>query len=443
MGKTFLIREYYHDSFAFYTSGVAKGGKREQLRAFFSSLRRCGAQIAQAPQDWFDAFDCLREHLESGMARRDPESGRLVIFIDELPWLDTPKSDFLSAFDYFWNTWGSAQSDVLLIVCGSATSWIVEKLFQSRGAFHNRVTARIHLQPFTLHECEQLMSLNGFAVTRQLVAETYMVFGGIPFYLQLMDSRLGLARDIDRLCFERDAPLRSEFDELFHSLFKKGERHIAIVRALAQRRCGLTREEICSYSRLSSGSMLTRALTELEQCGFIRRYRDFTRQKRGSLYQLVDPFTLFWLRFVEDSDDVQYWQHNLTSAQVRTWHGLAFEMLCLAHERQVKRKLGVEMIATSVCSWRSRSSDPGAQIDLVIDRADGIVNLCEMKWAAKPYAIGKRVANTLVAAREAFYEETGTRKAQHLTLVTPHGVTRNEYWGILQSEVTLDDLFEP
>ena len=443
VGKTFLIREYYRDSFAFYTSGVANGSKQTQLRAFRSSLRRCGVDDVPNLDDWFDAFERLRDYLESGSARRDPESGRLVVFIDELPWLDTPKSDFMPAFDYFWNTWASARNDVLVVVCGSATSWIVEKLLQSKGGFHNRVTARMHLEPFTLNECEQLMRLNGFTVTRQLVAETYMTFGGIPYYLQLMDPRLGLARDIDRLCFESGAPLRVEFGELYQSLFKKGQRHIGVVRALAQRRSGLTRDEIAKGAGLTTGGQLTETLVELEQCGFIRRYRDITRRERDPLFQLVDPFTLFWLRFVEGSDDSQFWQHNYASARVRAWHGLAFEMLCLAHVAQIKRKLGVEMIAASICSWRSKGSDPGAQIDLVIDRADGIVNLCEMKWAAGPYAITKGAADSMTSARETFAAETRTRKAQHLTLVTPHGAKRNEYWGLLQNEVTLDDLFEP
>ena len=443
VGKTFLIREYYRGSFAFYTSGVAKGTKRDQLKAFRSSLKSSGAAADGPLKDWFDAFDLLREHLESGKARRDPESGRLVVFLDELPWLDTPKSGFLPAFDYFWNTWGSARPDVLLIVCGSATSWISEKLFESRGGFHNRVTARMRLEPFTLAECEQLMRLNGFAVTRQLVAEAYMAFGGVPYYLQLMDPRLGFARDVDRLCFEDGAPLANEFEELYRSLFRKGDRHIGVVRALAGKRMGLTRDEVARASGLSSGGMLSETLGELEQCGFIRSYRDFSRTKREPLYQLVDPFTLFWLRFVEHADDPRYWQHNLASAGVRAWHGLAFEMLCLSHVAQIKRKLGVEMIATSTCSWRSKGADPGAQIDLVIDRADGIVNLCEMKWAAAPYAVTKRDWEAMARAREAFLGETGTRKAPHLTIVTPHGAKRNEYRGLFQSEVTLDDLFEP
>lgn len=311
VGKTHLIREYHRDAFAFDASGIASGGKAEQLRRFQLSLKRAGAPVDKVPNDWFCAFDTLRVFLESGRARRDPESRRLVVFIDELPWLDTPKSGIVPAFDYFWNTWGSARNDLLLIVCGSATSWITRKLFHRRGGFHNRMTARVHLEPFTLQECEQLMQLNGFSITRQLVAEAYMTFGGIPFYLRLLDPRLGLDRAIDRMCFESDGPLRNEFDELYHSLFRGGEHHIAVVRALTKRRCGLTRTEISKTSSIPSGSTLTKTLEELELCGFVRRYRDFTRQSRDPLYQLIDHLTLFWLRFCEGERDEHYCQHNL------------------------------------------------------------------------------------------------------------------------------------
>ena len=441
VGKTYLIRAYFNDEFSFYATGVVRTNLRTQLKLFAESLRRHGAVVADDPSDWFDAFSLLRDMLESDAVRRDPATGKRVVFIDELPWFDTPRSDFLPALDYFWNSWASMQPDLLFIVCGSATSWIVTNLLRNKGGLHSRVTARLHLEPFTLGECERYCKQNRLEWSREQIAETYLVFGGIPYYLNLLNPRLSPAQNVDRLLFARDAPLANEFEELFSSLFRNAGKHMDAIRALAGRKMGLTRDDVASATGIASGGTLTKVLEELEQCGFIRSYRTFGHKKNEMLLQLVDPFTLFWLRFVEGSSDEQFWEHGITSAGRRAWTGNAFEMLCLQHEVQIRQALGIQAIASDVCSWRSSSSDPGAQIDLVIDRADGIINLCEMKWSRREFAITKAVRDDLVRKAEAFADETGTRKSLQLTLVTPYGAKQNAYRWDIQSEVTFEDLF--
>lgn len=438
VGKTFLVREFFKNAFSFYATGVAGGNARVQLEAFNSSLQDAGGNRGST---WFEAFRELRRLLDSPDVRRDAASGKRVVFIDELPWLDAPRTDFMAAFELFWNQYGSAQKDLLLVACGSAASWIVKKLFKNRGGLHNRVTARIWLRALTLAECEQYYRINGHALSHDQMIESYMVFGGVPFYLDLMSPRMGPAQNVDALCFARHGELAGEFDELYLSLFRHAERHIAIVRALANKTCGLTLLEVAEATGIAAGGTLTATLDDLEASDFVRRYTPFGRKSRGALFQLVDPFSLFYLRFMGGGPHEGFWQSNYRSPRLNAWRGYAFELVCLLHERQILQALGIGAISSDVCSWRSQTHDPGAQVDLVIDRADGIINLCEMKWSGDEFAITKSYDRLLRGKLAAFADETSTRKALHLTMVTPHGVRRNAYWGSVQSEVVGDDLF--
>ncbi len=441
VGKTYLVRQFFAGQFAFYATGIAGGNMRMQIKGFNATLERYGGR--GGAQNWVEAFERLRELLESDRALRDAACGKLVVFIDEMPWLDTSRSGFIAALEFFWNSWASARDDVLLVACGSATSWIVNNLFKNRGGLHNRVTGRIHLDPFTLGECESLLRNNGVNLSRQEVTEAYMVFGGIPYYLELLDRRLSLDQNIDWLCFRHGGQLRDEFEELFRSLYKHADRHLAVVRACAKREAGMERIELLDAVNMSDGGTFTSTLEELEQCGFLRSYPRYGGGKQGEIYQLVDPFTLFWLRFVDGNNDERWWSANRLSAKIRSWSGRAFELVCLLHVPQMLRALGVWGVSVNACSWRSRSTSPGAQIDLVLDRADGVANLCEMKWVSsgEEYAIVKAYSQALLRKAEAFAHETGASKALHITLVTPGGLKRNAYSGTAAAAITADDLF--
>ncbi len=438
VGKTFLIREYFKNSFTFYVTGLANETMQNQLRNFHTAIQAYGSIQYPAFNNWLDAFGELKHLLESSKQR-----GRKVIFLDELPWMDTPRSGFISALEHFWNSWASARPDIMLIVCGSATSWMINNLIKNRGGLHNRVTRRMYIEPFTLNECEVYYKANHIAISRYQMLENYMILGGVPYYLSLIDKSLSLAQNIDTLCFSPNGSLRDEFSSLYASLFRNAENHIKIVEALGRKTKGLTREEIIGATKLPPGGNLTKTLEELEQCGFIRSYHAFGKKERDKLFQLVDFFSLFHLNFIRNNryNDDHFWTHSVENARHRAWSGYAFEQVCLAHIRQIKEQLGIAGVLTDVSSWRSRGNDSGAQIDLLIDRNDHVINLCEIKYSIAEFVIDKKYDETLRTKKAALIRETQTRKAIHQTMVTTYGVKRNEYSGQVQSEVKMENLF--
>ena len=441
VGKTFLVREFFaHDMSFYFTGAVGKNvTNRYQIRRFDKAIAMYGGKSDHASSCWADAFNKLKQMIEGVQKERH------VIFIDELPWLDMPKSDFLAALDYFWNTFASSRPDLMLIVCGSAASWMTRNIFENKGSLHNRITGRIMLAPFSLGECEAFFNEYGIIMNRYQIAETYMVFGGIPYYLGMLDKGLGPTQNIDRLLFVNDAPLKNEFNEVFRSLFRSSEKHMHIVRALSQSKSGMTRDDIIKTTKIHGGGHLSRTLGELEQCGFIDRYSDFTKAKNSVYYRLSDPFTLFWLKYVHENTakDEYFWTNLIDDGGRRAWSGHAFEQLCLLHIAQIKRRLGIFGISSAVFSWRSRRGGINAQIDLLISRKDGVINLCEMKYSLHPYTISKKYEQELQQKRQAFLGETGTRAAIHMTMISTYGLAEAGYRSSVQSEVTLDDLFEP
>ena len=440
VGKTYLIKEFFNGQFSFYATGLSDEKTKGQLKGFYASLRDYGCDEKRAPKDWFEAFEWLKKLLEGTSVYRDPSSGRRVIFLDELPWMDTARSDFRSALEYFWNSWASSQQDLMLIVCGSATSWIINHMLKDRKGFHNRVTKRIQMMPFTLRECEDLLDNNGIVMTREQIIECYMIFGGIPYYLNLLDSRLSLSQNVNELCFKSYGELKGEYNELFRSLFKKPEKHMAIIEELSKTKSGKTRKELAAVKTIGDGSVLTKDLEELEQCGFIRKYSNYSKPTNGAFFQLVDPFVLFSLRFLK-AKKTESWMEYINSPSYNAWRGNAFEICCVNHIPEIKAALGIIGLETSEYSWRSEKADRGAQIDLLIDRKDGVINLCEMKYSVNEFVIDKAYDASLRNKLESFRRMTGSRQSLQVTLITTYGVRRNKYSNFVQSQVTLDDLF--
>ena len=438
VGKTYLVRETFADRFAFCHTALPNATRRQQLAHFKKSLEEYGHK-GGVPKDWFAAFTALGEVVQASPMRRK------VVFLDELPWLDTAKSDFLMALESFWNEWASARKDVLLVVCGSAAAWMVQNLFRNRGGLHNRVTARICLHPFTLGECLKFAEERGLSMSPADVAECYMALGGIPYYWRYLARGHSLSQNIDRLCFAADAPLRHEFDELYSSLFRHAEVYKKIVAALARKKIGMTRGELLDALDAVPTGRLSEALETLESSGFVRSYRSYGAKKKNAIFQLIDPFTLFHFRFLDTpSSDEHFWTSTLMSSAQSAWRGLAFERLCLLHLRQIRQALGVGAVHVEAYGWSFRGDatyPDGVQIDLILDRADNVINVCEMKYAAGAYAIDKATARTLEQKVETFRGVTKTRKALHLTMVTANGVLKNACSGRVQSEVTLSDLF--
>lgn len=446
VGKTFLVRQTFQNDFAFYFTGSENSPLKSQLTTFAVAMQRYSHSELVVPQNWILAFAQLAQYLEK------LPNGPKIIFIDELPWLETPKSGFISALENFWNSWASARNDIKLIVCGSATSWMINNIINDRGGLHNRTTHRMLVNPFTLTECELYFKTFGFGFSRNDIAECYMVMGGIPYYMSFLRKDMSLAQNIDKLFFSSTADLDGEFNNLYRSLFKKSDDHVKIVTALAEKRKGLTRQEILKATGLTNNGKFSEMLTELVQCGFIREYFPFgsdsnrlnKKASSNSLFQLVDFYTLFYFDFICSNKfrDEHYWTSQLNTPLHTAWSGLAFERLCMDHIKQLKSALGILSVLTNQCVWHSANRGVGgAQIDLLIDRADNTVNVCEMKYTNGAYTIDHEEQEKLQNRLNTFRTETKTTKTLLLTMITNCGLVENQNSGNVQVKVTLNDLF--
>ena len=441
VGKTYLIQTYFGDQFTFTLTGVYDKPRNVQLSNFAMSLEEYSGQRRPVPTNWSEAFVQLKELLKT-----KPAEERQVVFLDEMPWLDTQKSDFLSAFECFWNGWGSTRKNIMLIVCGSATTWITDKILSDKGGLFNRATRRIYLQPFTLHETEQYLLSKGIRWSRYDIAESYMIMGGLPFYLKQMSATMTLSANIDNIFFRSNALLANEYEHLYNTLFKKARDYTTVVEALSSKAYGLTRGEIIAETKMADNGALTKILTDLINSNLVIAYSYYASAKRGTIYQLTDAYTLFYFRFIRGNygHDEHYWSNTLDNPRRNSWRGYAFEMVCKTHVRQIRHRIGIEGVLCETSSWYSREENPrGAQIDLVIDRRDRVINLCEMKYSVSEFVIDKDYDMVLRNKIEAFRRGTKSRKALQLTMITTYGVRQNMYSGIVSSEVVLDDLFEP
>ncbi|MCA6365206.1 MAG: AAA family ATPase [Bacteroidetes bacterium] len=438
VGKTFLVRNVLEKSFTFSITGLSKATLANQLNNFNLTIKQQNKKVKFKPAtSWLDAFEQIGVLIERSKQKKK------VVFIDELPWFDTPHSGFISALEHFWNDWATKRKDVLLVVCGSAASWMINKLINNKGGLHNRVTQRIRVEPFTLQECKALMESKSIRLDHYQLVQLYMVLGGIPFYWDEIKKGQSASQNIDRICFSPNGLLLNEFDNLYKSLFDNAGRHETIVNALAKKAAGLTRDEISHLSKLPTGGSLTRLLDELEESGFIRRYIPFEKKSRNTLYQLCDFFSLFHLRFIKGVKhfDKNHWLKLIDSPKHRTWIGYAFEQVCLAHIDQIKKELGISGIETQCSSWRSKRQIDGAQIDLLIDRRDGVINLCEMKFSVGVFVIDKKYDAALRNKKSAFISETATKKSVSITMITTYDIQTNIYSGNVQNSISMDALF--
>jgi uncharacterized protein len=439
VGKTYLIKQFFGENFTFYLTGMAGATTPLQIANFNSAYRQTiDSEMGDIPRDWFEAFGLLRKLIDS------KGSERCVVFFDEMPWLDTPRSNFVMALEHFWNSYGSSKNNLKLIACGSAASWMINKLINNHGGLHNRVTKRIHIQPFTLKETELFFQAKNIPLERYQIAELYLTLGGIPFYLEEIESGLSVAQNIDRLFFSTTGLLRNEYQNLFKSLFKDAAIHEAIMNSLATKSKGLLRDEIIKLAKIPNGGSTSKALEELEYSGFIRKFRPFNGKLRNSLYQIIDPFVLFYHQFIKDSkaEGEGVWMSLTNSPNYRTWSGYAFENICLLHITAIKRALGINGIYSENSAWRSHNKEENTQIDLLIDRKDSVISVCEMKFANQEFTITKEYAEKLRKKISVFRNETKTKKSLFLTFVTTFGVQKNSHFlSLVQNSITLEDLF--
>lgn len=441
VGKTFLIRESYDYTFDFQFTGTAKLSAKKQLVRFRRALKEHGQKDTPELTNWGDAFGELKRFIINLQA------GKKVIFLDELPWMDAPRSGFLSELESFWNGWASARKDLVFVVCGSSTSWMVKKIIKNKGGLHNRLNHRIALKPFPLGLCEKMVQSRGLVLSRKQILEAYMIFGGVPYYWSLLQRGTSITAEIDRLIFSPDGELHDEFEMLYASLFKKPEPYIRVIELLAKKKIGLTRQELLSAGGFEDNGAFSDILKDLEWCGFIRSYTMMGYRTKSDIFQLIDHYTLFYYEYIDGSrQGSNYWKAMLGTPKYNTWCGLAFERACLWHVDQIKKKLGISGILTNEYAWRCLPDENlgrrRVQIDLLIDRSDGIIDVCEMKYSQNQYIITADDADALARKRETFQSATGAKSAVHSIMVTTEGLKPNEHQHEVQAEVVLNDLFE-
>lgn len=444
VGKTFLINHTYGDNIAFHITGVQNGTTERQLTNFSVRLNIFGKENVNnfgVPKDWFAAFTQLELYLTEEL-----KSGRKVVFIDEVPWLATPKSEFIQALGYFWNNWAEKQN-LVVAICGSAASWMVQNVVNDTGGLHNRITQYIELQPFTLKETKAFLQSRYIDLTNYQITELYMALGGIPHYLEKVERGKSAVQNIDSICFSPTGLLRNEFSRLYPALFKNAAYHLSIIRALATKRMGMTRSEILEKADVPQGGAVTTTLEELEQSGFILSYLPFGKKKKGTLYRLTDEYSLFYLYFIEDQSNAGAgtWNHLSQTQKYRTWSGYAFESICLKHLPQIKKALGITGIYSKTASfYRKRTENElGVQIDLLIDRMDNVISLLEVKFYNKEWTLSEANAKSLTEKKQRFQIVTKTNKQVSIVLMTTFGIKQNKHsLGLVDRVLELDDLFE-
>ena len=348
IGKTFLIREAFGYRFTFQHAGLSDGGIREQIFAFESSIKDAGGTFSDKAKNWLEAFEDLKELIR--LSREE----RKIIFIDELSWMDTQNSDLIVALENFWNGWASARKDLVLIVSASATSWMINKVIHNKGGLYNRLTDRISLGSFTLAECEKYVKACKLNLNRDQILQYYMIFGGVPYYWTFLRKGLSIPQNVDRILFDKEAPLKDEFEHLYSSIFRYPETYIRIIKTLGCKKVGMTREELISASGIPNSGNLSKKLEELESCGFIRKYTSYGKKSKAAVYQLIDHFTLFYYQFMEKGvTDPNFWSGQINTSKINSWQGLAYERVVLRHIFQIKKKLGISGIHSEEFSWYS------------------------------------------------------------------------------------------
>lgn len=454
VGKTFLIREFFvqQDCLFFQVTGLKDGKMKQQLSLFAKALENAFYSHLQLtpPTSWTAAFEMLTTAI-----KQEEPNRKIVLFLDELPWLTTKRSGLLQALDHYWNTDWVRNKNIKLVVCGSAASWMINKLLRAKGGLHNRVTSIISLQPFSLKEVQQYLSVRHVTLDKKQIVKLYMTIGGIPYYLNAVEEGLSATQVINRLCFQPNGLLFDEFEKLFSSLFNHAEAHKELIRIIAKKRQGVELNDLLKKSqRSSTGGRFKERLNELQEAGFITAYTPSHTKKKGTYYRIFDEFSLFYLTWIESAKrhsllpaENNYWEVVAQTPAWKSWAGYAFESLCFKHINAIKRALGIEHVALSANAWRYLSSDTklsnsGAQIDLIFDRSDGVITLCEIKYYENDFQIDKALALNIVNKINVYKQETKTKKQLFIAIISASRLKPNQYSSeLVTNQVTLDDLF--
>ncbi len=439
VGKTFLIKKVYQNEMVFHITGMKDVSRSLQLDNFVETRNEFfkESKNLEKPKNWFSAFAQLKQLLGK------PKKKKRVLFFDELPWLASNSNEFLKIFDHFWNAWAINQN-LIVVICGSSASWMITNIINNKGGLHNRITQQINLYPFTLQETEKYFLAKGINMPRQSIISLYMATGGVPYYLNEIEKGNTAVEAINKMYFGKNASLKNEFDNLYKALFSNYGKYILVIRALASKWMGLTRNEIVAYTKIETGGAMSSILYDLETSGFIQSILPFGKQQRDTLYRLTDEYSLFYIHFIEANNRIEnYWIKKYNTPTVKAWQGYAFENICLKHIEGIKQTLGISGILTSEYSFYKKkdATSAGCQIDLLIDRADNAINICEMKFYNGAYTLTEESVKTLQHKRNIFQEKTNTKKQLFLTLIAADGVVENKYNMLIDKHLDASALF--
>ena len=442
VGKTFLVEQTFRE-FAFRAVGLEKGTARQQLKSFGQRLIEYGDDIRSTPKDWFEAFSRMDKILSLDSVRRSP-NGKKIVFLDEFPWFATKRSDFLVAFEDFWNRRGTLNGDLLFIICGSATSWIIKNVIKNTGNMYQRVTKKICIEPFTLTETEAFFKDREFDWPREQIAECQMIFGGLPFFFDLMNTSHSLAQNINRLLFDKDALYRDETKRLLEATLSESPVYGQILSMLASAKYGIKKAVLQEKIGASNGTY-GRAIQDLVDCGYIIEYKKKYEEHNPLYVQLMDPFLLFHYHCLSKEKKIDSYEDLVSdTGRYENWRGQAFEILCFKNTYSIKSALGIRGVKTECYPWYNSEDDKNerAQIDMVIERADKITNLCEIKYTNKPFEVDASYEQQLIRKRDIFKKKTRTAQALKIIMISAKGLSGTTYLSYISDVITLDDLFE-
>ena len=442
IGKTFLVRQTYLGKLNFDMVGLQNGSREEQLQIFSTQLTLYSKSTLplKFPKNWIEAFAQLSSYLENLKSKK-----KQVLFFDEFPWSSTAKSGFVEAFAHFWNSWAS-RKNIVIVICGSSASWMIDNVINAKGGLHNRITKLLRLEPFSLSETKEYLKFKKVKLNTYQIAQLYMAMGGVPYYLNEVQEGLSAAQNIDSICFSKTGILANEYQNLYAALFDNSNKHLEIVEVLARKWKGLTRKEIIELSSFTNGGALTQVLRELEESSFITSYAPINKKVRESLYRLTDEYSLFYLKFIKPNSSIKKgtWLKLSRKQTYKSWSGFAFESLCLKHIDKIKESLGISGVYSQEGSYvhHAKDGEEGFQVDLLIDRDDNCINLCEIKFYEDDFLMTKLYAETLRKRRGQVQRNLKTKKHIFITLITTYAMEDNQYSvGLVDQNIVIDDLF--
>ena len=448
VGKTFLVKNFFNDQSCLfiYVSGIKNSPLKQQLKNFTTVLEDVWFQGIAIPSNWLEAFKTLTQLIEHSNKRQ-----KIVLFLDELPWLATPKSKMLEALDYYWNRYWSDNDKIKLIVCGSAASWMIKNIIYNKGGLYNRITRQFRLEPFSLKETKDFLSSNQIQLSYRHILEIYMATGGVPYYLTHLRPKFSAAQNIDAIAFQPQGVLYQDFEILFSSLFDDEHQYTDIVKIVAEHRYGIMQEELLNQCKhTTSGGRGVGKLKNLEEAGFLTSFQTQGHRKKGIYYRLIDEYSAFYLKWIDPLKKSSQkfskisWSMLRESPSWKSWSGYSFETICFKHVDQIRSALNLKETAIAK-TWKHKGKklEQGAQIDLLFDRSDDAITICEIKYTDQPFVIDKSYFSTLKNKIDSYKSQTQTVKQIFFAIITTSGLKENIYSEEIGAQVVkLDQLFE-